>query len=128
MEFKIKSQIRRVFSDRVLKVAKSSVTKIQQETQQQQQLDTSLPLAGTPKIAAKFTSQLSNSAQKMVLQPIKTTDIKDKEALVNHVKRIYDETVNSDGSSLVFAIQSIGNSVLHFIKSPNNNGQIVRYH
>ena len=124
MEFKIKSQIRRVFSDRALKVAKSSHTKalIQQETQQQ--LDTSLPLAPTPKLAAKFSSQVNNSP-KVVLQPIKTYEIKDKDALIAHVKQVYEETANSDGGSLVFATQSIGNSILHFMKCPHNCGQIV---
>ena len=53
-------------------------------------------------------------------------DIKDKESLIDHIKSVYNDTIKSaDGNSLVFGVQSIVNSILHFIKSNNNENEKV---
>lgn len=58
------------------------------------------------------------TTNKISLQPIKTFDLKDKESLIKHILCAYNDVLDSNGS-IILAVQSIVNSIQHYIKANN---------
>lgn len=77
----------------------------------------------SPKFLNKLTGHTTTNispnarlANKISLQPIKTFDLKDKKSLSDHIITSYNDVINSNGS-IVFTVQSIINSITHYIEA-----------